>query len=187
MNKKAIELSINFIVIIIISVVIFSGGIILSNKMFKGAQDVLEELDSQSAARIEALLDDGARVAMPFKSKDVARGESAVFGVGILNVLATTDFKMTVSFNEAYDESDNRICSYSTDPGCPDYPGEEWLIYDDQPFPVEDNQKAFKRIMIKPKKNSKKGIYIFDVQVQENSGGSYQDYDPKRKLLVNVE
>ncbi|NOZ80910.1 MAG: hypothetical protein GXP63_04515 [DPANN group archaeon] len=192
-KKAAIELSINFIVIIVMSVVIFAGGIFIAQKMFSGADDVLNDLDQQSVARIESLLDDGARVAIPFKTRQASRGESAVFGIGILNILKTpTDFTIEVEFDSAYD-GDTLLCDSSSNPtGCtpaatswntPD----DWPIYDTQPHTLKTNQKDVYRILVKVPDDATSGTYIFNVKVTyEDSPGNPISYDPLRKLLVNV-
>lgn len=58
MNKKGLELPINMIVLLIISIIIFIGGIALVWKMFGGAGEIQSGIDLQTKSQIEAMLRD---------------------------------------------------------------------------------------------------------------------------------
>ena len=47
-NKKGIELSINFIVMLILAIVGFVMGLLFIPQLFKASNDIYQELDSQS-------------------------------------------------------------------------------------------------------------------------------------------
>ena len=52
MNKKALELSINFLVIVIISLVILSAGILLIKKYFAEAEELHKEISQETEIQI---------------------------------------------------------------------------------------------------------------------------------------
>jgi len=85
-NKKAIQLSINFMVILIITLVVFGMAMYLLNMFFGTARDIKENIDTQTENEIQRVLFSGERVAMPINRKEIKRGSSGVFGLGILNV-----------------------------------------------------------------------------------------------------
>lgn len=87
MNKKAIELSINFIVILILSIVIMSSSFILVRQFFGKATEMKAKLDSDTETQIRGLLVSGQRVAIPLHTKEAKIGEFVTFGVGISNIL----------------------------------------------------------------------------------------------------
>jgi len=61
-NKKAFELSINFLITIIIMVVIVGFGIYLFTNVFNQAVKMDTELHEQEMSKLAELLDDGSLV-----------------------------------------------------------------------------------------------------------------------------
>ena len=57
-NRKGIELSINFIVMLILGIAVFAGGLVFASKFFGHAENVRQSLDSQTEKQIEKLLAD---------------------------------------------------------------------------------------------------------------------------------
>jgi hypothetical protein len=102
-GKKGIELSINFIVILIISLIIFVGGLAFTNKFMKLAIDRKAELDQQTEYEIEQLLADGAPVAIPHNKKTTKIGKSLLFGLGINNIhREPRNFYVIMNFSKAF-------------------------------------------------------------------------------------
>src|SRR3989344_7592780 len=98
LNKRGVELSINFLVIIILSIVIFGFGVVFMQKLFSQANNLrdltLEDLD----AKIGSLVCEGSdRVCIGFDRKVIKRKDFDVFGLRILNILDTQDFIITVN------------------------------------------------------------------------------------------
>jgi hypothetical protein len=108
-SKKAMELSINFIVMLIIAMALFSFGIWFAYKFFGGAEQMRTDLDSQTQTQIENLLMSGNdRVVIPYNSKTLDKSNSAIFGVGILNVVGDQEtFRI-----EIIDEKNYIGCGY---------------------------------------------------------------------------
>ena len=110
MNKKAIELSINFLVIIIISVVVFTLGTRfiynLASETTKLGKLTLDELDK----RIEDLSCQGSeRVCISRNRKVISKGDFSVFGLKIINILEGKNFNYKISSSAALDKSGNSM------------------------------------------------------------------------------
>ena len=175
MNKKAIELSINFLVIIIVSLAVFGMGILFVNKIFFAAGKKITEMDQQTKEELARLLDDGSKVAMPFFQKTVIHGNTATFGIGVLNTLGSAkDFTVVVKFDEAFKKDDTSICNAGDTNDCgsdPDGAGTPtdngWLAYDHNLHNINNNEQKIYTIAISPPKSPlpPAGTYIFDVAV----------------------
>ncbi|MBD3354943.1 hypothetical protein GF361_03080, partial [Candidatus Woesearchaeota archaeon] len=110
MNKKGIELSVNFLVIVIISLVILSSGILIVRRYFSTAEDIKTQLDEQTERQIEASLGQGKMISVPFKRKTIGRGESDILGLGVLNIEDhRTEFNVNISLSSAYDKNKDLI------------------------------------------------------------------------------
>ena len=192
MKKAALELSVNFLVILIISVVVLGFGIYLMQQIFAGANETVLTWNDRMKAEIESALDDGSLVAVSFDTKDVHNGELATFGVGLLNINdpATSTFTMTVSFKEAYRTGQtNPFCARTGTPPCS---GPNLWLKSSQVIPIptgltlQYTLKKYERkddilIGVEPV-NAEKGRYLYELSV--TSSGS--PYGNKEVLIVNV-
>jgi len=174
-NKKGIELGINFIVMLILAVVVFSFGLIFVRQLFSEAEGIKEQLDRDTEQQIEQLLDRGQRVAFPISSRDVNAGQSAIFGLGILNVLdQETTFEINLECTTGVDRRDNTV-------PC----GVEKITFDIDPITLEKNAKEVIPIVVRPPSGASKGdTYIFTVTVY--NGNDIYGGSPKQ-IYVNIE
>ena len=122
MKRGAIGLSINTLVVIIISLVILGLGVSLLYQFIADAEDIKGQLDRKTEEELERLLvSQGQRVALPLHTANIYRGESHSFGIGILNTLENNEnFRLIITFSGAYDENQNIITDSIT--------MEEWLF-----------------------------------------------------------
>ncbi len=189
MDKKAFALSINFVVILIISIIVFSMGIYVVNRFFEYAKEEKLRWDVLTRQEIDAALDSGDRVAIPRYKTTVGNGEFGTFGVGILNILGTEkDFKVDISFALASYQG-SEICNPATAASCgnPD----SWIktVYDEAPpidftLKIKNNEKKDFLVGFSLK-GAKKGTYVFNVDIDYDDAG-WQDYDVLHKLYVDV-
>src|SRR3989344_2758265 len=103
MHKKgAIGLAVDVLVIIIISLVILAGGITILYKFIGGAEQTKAQLDERTNQELERLLvDQGQQVALPLHTAAIERGDSHVFGLGILNIGGVgNQFKVQVELDK---------------------------------------------------------------------------------------
>src|SRR3989344_9341775 len=112
-KRGDISLSVNFLVIIMISLVVFGMGVTILYKIVDGSLDKKAELDARTEQELQRLLiDEGKRVALPFHIADIVAGESHIFGIGILNVETDNDqFRLEIMLDKVVDLQGNDISS----------------------------------------------------------------------------
>ncbi|MBU0615585.1 MAG: hypothetical protein KJ601_05820 [Nanoarchaeota archaeon] len=111
-KKAAIELSVNFIVILIISIAIFGFGIWIANRFFTQASGMQLVFDQRTEAEIEKLMDDGSKIGIPYERKEIRNGNSGTLGMGILSLVdePITTFRVAVNFSKAYAPDNTVLC-----------------------------------------------------------------------------
>jgi len=181
MNKKAIELSVNFIVMLVISIVVFSFGIYLMGRFFDYGNEVIFEWDEKHETALEDMMDRGEQVAIPFDHKKIGNKEYDKFAIGIFNTLGyEEDFITTIQFTEAYDRACTDIKSNLPGLNCdPD----SWLKAATGSVPpsggieitkkIKNYEKAKFLVGVEPSK-APEGTYLFSVDVTYN-GDLYDD------------
>jgi len=208
MNRKAsFQISVSFLVILIIALVVFTSSIYLLKKFFTQAEIVKLTYDERTEKEIERLLDDGSRVAIPFDKKTIPNGEFNTFGIGVLNVLnigMNNDFKIDIKFNKAFDRENKQICSVQTDCGNPD----KWLQTTQVQGAISSGVSITKTIRNNEQEKfllgvnvngARRGTYIFDLMVCVDADIKITDdpikcpdtpfpdpYDSMHKLYVEV-
>ena len=209
-KKAGIQLSVNFLVMLIIAIVVFGSSMYMIKKFFMQADTIKMTYDERTEKEIERLLDDGSKVAIPFDKKIIGNGEFKTFGIGVLNVLNTgvsNDFEITVSFGKAFNKLNTEICTVSNP--CIPSPN-TWLQTTSGTMPIQKsvkNNEQEKFLLGVGVNNAPQGTYIFNLIVcvddtdttndVDSSGndvssdcpnsGSYPDrYDTVHKLYVEV-
>jgi len=191
MNKKAFLLSINFVVILIISIIVFTIGLYVVNRFFEFAKEEKLRWDDLTRREIDAALDSGDRIAIPRYKKTLANGEFASFGVGILNVLqgGERDFRVRIDFVLASDRT-GEFCNAGSpgDCGNPD----SWLrtVYDETPpinftLQIKNNEKRDFLVGVDVI-GAPSGTYVFNVDIDYDDAGAWKDYDTLHKIYVDV-
>ena len=173
-KRGAIGLSINILVIIIISLVILGSGVTLLYKFISGAEEIKGELDVRTDQELERLLvDQGQRVALPLHAATVLRGETHVFGLGILNIGPKEDFQIFVSLSDAFNEQNEVITNVDED---------EWIFYDESKFTLEQNENQKEPILVSVPKDAVPGSYVFVATVSTT-----EIYGNPQTFFVTVE
>lgn len=171
MNKRGIELAINMLVVIIISLVLLAGGIVLLNKFIGGAEELQAVLDERTEEQLQSLLiDEGQLVALSRQTITFKGTGQGIVGVGILNV---GDDPVTLHLEVTPRPIDGR-----------QIPPTITLLYNNQPFTLQQQETHTEPILIKVSGNVPRGTYGFDVQVLKSDGDEYQ---PKKPIYVMVE
>lgn len=151
MNKKAIELSVNFLVIIILSIVIvgFSSYILIS--VVTKAGDLSRMTQQDLDKRIESLHCSG-KVCIAVNYKQMERGEFSVFGLKIFNNLQEQEFKVITTSTQ-----------------------EQTLYFQPIQYNVTIKGNEEKRIGIgfEIPKSAVSGIYIFNIIVKDQNEKQY--------------
>lgn len=183
MNKRGFELSINFVVTLILAIVILSFGIYFVKMIYERSTELKLVLDQQTNMELERLMDSGEKVSLYPGTREVSSGEMATFGLGVLNVAGNEPnkeyrtFKITIEFDEAYDENKNEL-DKEPDLKIITAEGEYNSLIEKR---IENNKKE-KILVGILLQGAKKGTYVFDVNVTIN-GNQYGDL---KKIYVKV-
>ena len=99
MNKKALELSVNFMVIIIISIVIFSLGISLINMFSERTEQIRTNVEDITERDVQDILTQGEIVSIPKYRQPIKKGDKGAFHLSIVNVYEQqTTFTVSIPF-----------------------------------------------------------------------------------------
>ena len=174
-NKKAIELSLNFIIIIILSIIIFGFGVRFISKLSTQAIELQEITTSELDERIGNLVCEGSdRVCVGIDRKTIRRTKFDVFGVKIINILEGQNFDIIISrpSPSGYTKSKQPIDA-------------DGLIWNPKARSVliDKNEEKILGIGIQVPANAVSGTYIFDVRIQTSDG---KPYSSTQKLYVDV-
>lgn len=183
MNKKGIELSINFVVILIITLVVFGGTLAIAIKVLKGADEMKKGLDKQTEERLQSMLTSGSEeVAIPFTNKDTKQGEPVVFGIGVLNTLGiNAEFQINIEQGTAVNKDGEEIS-----------PGTWTFITPTNIGAVRNNDYKISSIVLIPSSNIVNGgTYVFNIRVkyrkdQYDTWHAYPVNDPLKKIRITI-
>ncbi len=171
-KKGAIELSVNMLVVIILSIVILVGGIAFLYKMIGDAGTIKDQLDSRTELEIQRLLiDQGKPVALPYYSKSVGREQSAVYGIGIRNTFSESkEFQLSVTFDKAVSSS-NEVLDLELNPL-------DWLLFDSEPLLLDSGQFDIVSIHASVPAEADSAQYLFKarVSVEGEPHGNVQQF-----------
>ncbi|MGV8171623.1 MAG: hypothetical protein ACP5OA_02930 [Candidatus Woesearchaeota archaeon] len=160
-RRGAIELSANFLVVIIISIVILVGGLTLFFKLIGNLNDTASALDSQTEDQVKhMMLNTGGRVAVYPSDPIIPVGDAAMVGVGVNNMLdMQTVFTVLVASVMFYDETNGGMM-VSNNPIYDDYCAA--TSYD---LSVSPGSQGVMGILLKIPTGSSSGQYIYTIQV----------------------
>ncbi len=174
MNKKGLEFSIGFVVMLILAVLVFSLSIYYMFKWFGSAEELSAEIDKRTQEQIITALRSGNQlVSVPFAVQEVKRGNKANFGIGVRNIAAEGQFRIDSRFSgTAIDQAGKTIPVDET------YINNYWLgtFGEGIPFRLQRSEDQVIPVQIKADVNTasgtptKKGDYIFDVCVFKLAG-----------------
>jgi len=185
MNRKAIQLSVNFMVILIITLIVFGMAMYLLNMFFGTAKEIKENIDTQTENEIQRVLFSGERVAMPINRKEIKRGSSGVFGLGILNVESGPEFTIKIESGPLILQDNTKIESDQVDPKLGFLP--------EYKKTVKNNEHVVVSVPVRVPRGAAVGTYILDLYVCDcdtlNCCSSVADtYDGTvHKIYVNVD
>lgn len=145
-GKKGLELSLTVIVLIILSIIIFIGGITLVWRFFAGAEEIKGGIEMQTKQQIESLLRQGNElVAIPINTKNVPVGSEATFGLGIRNILETQGFFVRLDFAGLYDQKGKEVqTGYDQD-----YIEQNWLGGFKEQGPIMIKRNSFEIVPVR--------------------------------------
>ncbi len=184
-NKRGIELSINFIVMLILALAMFSGGLLLVKKMFGHAEKLKGSLDAQTEKQIEKLLDSGSPVVIPLSTKEIFRNEYGTFGVGVLAQF-NGKYTLEVEYQNGYQKSSKKEIPKT------EVNAQEWLSGVPATQELKKNEKGKYMILVQVPKGVPSGTYIYKVTVRFHGSTDnpplpdMPEYDNPLQMIVKV-
>ena len=188
LNKRGIELSLNFLVILIISIIIFGFGVRFIYKLYSSATDLQELSMSQLDKKIGDIVCEGSdRVCIGIDKKTIKRTKFDVFGIKIINILddeknfivkVSTPKDGTVVFL-GYTRDNKKIPITSEFPGLKVNPQQ-------RPVKIEKNEVRAVGIQITVPAKAISGTYIFNVDITYKDLTADEKYGSTQKLYVDV-
>jgi len=163
MMKKAIELSLNFLVTVILALVIFGFGIRFINNLASDVDKLkdftFDELDKQ----VEDLLCESTdKVCLGTTKKVIQKGDFDVFGVKIINVISDSgfddNFKVNLEVSKLIKKNNEEVTA--------DLDELIEVKYRDDLIKIQKNEEDDIGIGIEVKKGAPSGTYILDVWVE---------------------
>ena len=178
MNKRGIQLSINFIVILIIAMFVFSFGIKLAYDLVTQAEEIRADVDENTQRAIEQSLMGGSQVSIPINRQETKIADSVVFGLGIFNIGESRSFNVNMEFEKAYNSETVEEM---------DVDATSWIISEFGPYSINKNEQKILAIPVAVPRNivggtTPMGVYVFKVEVR--SGGI--QYGSTQKVYVEV-
>ncbi|MBN2881345.1 hypothetical protein JXM83_04810 [Candidatus Woesearchaeota archaeon] len=199
MSKKGFELSINMVVILIITIAVFGGGLMLLRKMMSGAGDIQARVSQQQKSQIESmLLNSDARVAIPMNKQTLKRGDHLTIGVGINNIFRDSQgsgleedlFGLNVKFSTVQLLSGQNCNSDEwMNPGCGNGAAspDSFIIMLATDYSVKKNNYEIVEVPFVIPKDAKPGKYVFNVNVTYDESGETKSYDVIKKIYLTIE
>lgn len=180
MKKKAIELSINFLVMFVLAVVVFSFGVRFIYQLYEEAEEIkrvtIDELDDSIG---DILCSSSQRVCIGQDKYLVPRGEFIIFAVNVINVLDRDIFLIDVRPSDPIGYTADNDPIYDIDNS------KQIEVKYRSELVVEKFEKEGFGVGIQvPKSGVRSGTYIFDVILSRQSTG--EQYTNVQKLYVEV-
>lgn len=171
-NKKGFELSINMLVVIILSLAMLGLGVMLITQFFHQSLDIQKRISEQEEDQINSMLNRGERVALPINIKTIPRGEVNVFGLGVLNILDnTTTFEIEIDFQnmKVFDKQGTDLLQSDTGAEI----NKVAIISEREEISLKPNEQGLVNIFIKVDKAAPRGTYIYPVRLKQKNGQYY--------------
>jgi hypothetical protein len=191
-TKKGIELSINFIVMLILAIVGFVMGLMFIPQLFKASTDMYQQLDSQSKDILMNQAMEG-RVAIYPENFQTKVGSGRVVGLGIYNVGNTQNFTVGIKYVSGTETDGTDIppsLITMTEWAMVDSLVVDWYPYKVHPtIEVKRNDRDIESIFFKAPAGALRGKYTFAILVRKdalNNGWTATDENYAGSKLVTI-
>ena len=155
MKKQAVELSINFFVIIMISLVVFAIGLVFLRKIIFNTEPLIFNINQEIDKKLRNMLMGNQRVAVYPSMIELHRGKKQIIGVGILNTDALkTQFILNVRCKSF-------VHLDGVEVACP--ANALNIVYDSSNFEVKNNKKVTMGVAVQVERGAEKGTYLLEV------------------------
>jgi hypothetical protein len=167
MNRKgAIELSANFIIVMIISMVILAAGIGLFFKLKNNAQQYVDTLDGQTESKIKSImLNNNYRVAVYPQDPEIEPNDAVMIGIGITNIYPEEKtFSVTLS-KVTYYSKDNVDGAVEDDINAL----KEYHEISSPTVTIAPNTQIVKGMLLKMPQGVQRGQHVYTITVKDMS------------------
>lgn len=187
-NKKGLQLSIQFIVLLIFATVTMAAGIYIISSIFAGTDQLPTDVSEEVQQRVqELLLTQSGNIIVPEYVKTVDSGETAVFTVGIrannVENCPSGKYKLQTSPAVAEEESGQQIT------GFPDNIEniEQWYFNETDEITLEHRQRHVFAVAIRPDQTTSSGnAYAFDLQTLCINTNEETPVFDKQRIIVRM-
>ena len=194
-NKKSIELSMNFIVIIILSIVIFGFGIYFIAHLSSEAKRMTQMSNDALDKKIGDIICGGFdRVCISTGKKIIPKKSYDVFGVKVLNILEPPlnsefrDFQIQVSPPGSYlgFDKDGNAIPVGAFQGLTIIPSDASPNVGVRQFQLKKNEQANVGFGVDVPADAPSGLYILNVDIKTVIPSGLELYGSTQKLYVEV-
>ena len=159
-KTSALQLSTNFMVIIILSMVIFGLGIFFAQRIHSSAGRKVDQADEGAKLELIRLRNEGEAVALA--PERINRQGAVLLMIANDRSVDSNEF----GFKVFYDDCFNGDC------GAPS--PIDWISYptkgdEERPFEIKSNEMKKFWIIVDPPKDAPSGTYVFNVEVRWDS------------------
>ncbi len=195
MNKKAaIELSVNMIVITVLSLVVLGIGFYLVTNIFTTATDYKEKLDEQTKDNIIASLrESGELISLPITKYTIQRKGVETIGVGIYNNAGASEtFYVSVECTEAIDVDQTELCAKNNGVSCDTETAgycTNWITKGFDKETIDNKDSAVEDLFVIVPEDAPSGIFGYVVKVctgNECGATGATQYGPSKKFYIAV-
>ncbi|MCK4522342.1 MAG: hypothetical protein KAU20_07255 [Nanoarchaeota archaeon] len=176
-NKKAIQLSINFIVTLIIALVVFSMGIVFFNRFFRSAEEIRETLDESTKQQMQDIMFSTSEQVIVYPSSlTIEANNNGIFGVGVLNTGGTGTFNLNKEIYKCYNAN-----GYDMD--CVDDEGNDFVeLLSEISKNIKSNDQGIFEVNVYVKRNAPPGKYAISIEIKSDSA----QYGEKHLVYITV-
>ncbi len=180
-RRAAIELSVNFLVILVISLAIFGFGITYLYKIFKGSEELkaltIEDIDRQIAA---LSCDNTQKICVDRSTIELSPNTIHIASIKILNIDPGDRFRIRIE-KGMYVAPDNTAIN----PSDSAYQNQITAVPAEREVTIAMNEAQTLGIAFEYKA-AKKGTYVFNANVYKILGATEQQYDRTQKIYITV-
>lgn len=159
-NKKGFQLSINMLVVIIISLVLFGAGLMIFNNIVDVAFKMEEDMTAQTETKLDNMMNDGSLVVALRTTVTESQGKTATFPIGFWNNKGEAQFEIRADNGPNVPDT-----KFVVNPSPNDHDEKKWEAYFLQPPSLGTNEDFKTLLNIYVPVDAEKGQYAFDISI----------------------
>lgn len=194
-NKSAaVELSVNMIVITVLSLIVLGIGFYLVTNIFTTANEYKQQLDEQTKDNIiTSLRESGELISLPITKYTVQRKGVETIGVGIYNNAgASQTFYVKIECTEAIAKDKTELCAKNNGVPCNIEATSfcsDWITKGFDKETIKNKESTVEELFVIVPQDAPSGIFGYIVKVctgNECDATGATQYGPSKKFYVTV-